>query len=119
MERIIAFCGLDCTRCPAYIATQADDLAAKERVAARWREEYHAPNIDVAYVTCDGCLAFAGRLGGHCPECEIRICGVARGVANCAHCPDYVCQRLGGFFGFVPEARSTLDEIRHSLQLPA
>jgi len=115
MERMVAFCGLVCTDCEAYTATQADDLAAKEHVAARWRQEYNAPKIDAAYVTCDGCLAFAGRLGGHCAECEIRTCGVAHRVANCAHCPEYVCQRLTAFFGFVPSARATLDEIRQSL----
>lgn len=115
MAHIVAFCGLVCDGCPAYIATQADDLAAKERVAAQWREEFNAPEIDAAYVTCDGCLAFDGRLGGHCLECEIRACGVARGVANCAYCPDYGCEKLMNFLGYVPEARATLEEIRRAL----
>lgn len=30
-ERIVAYCGLVCTECPAHIATQADDRAALER----------------------------------------------------------------------------------------
>jgi len=40
---------------------------------------------------------------------------VARDVVNCAHCADYVCEKLEGFFGLVPDARATLDEIRRSL----
>lgn len=116
MERMIAVCGLDCAKCEAYLATQANDEAAKERVAAKWRKEYDAPHIDVAYVTCDGCLAFDGRLGGHCIECEIRACGVERGLPNCAHCPEYdSCKKLAGFFEFVPQVRATLDEIRAAL----
>ena len=34
MKRIIAFCGLVCTECPAFIATQKDDREALEQVAA-------------------------------------------------------------------------------------
>jgi hypothetical protein len=115
MDKMIAYCGLVCTDCPAYIATQADDREAMERVAAQWRTEFNAPNITVEYVICDGCLAGDGRLGGHCLECEIRACGVARGVANCAYCDDYGCAKLEGFLGFVPTARATLEAIRKSL----
>ena len=115
MNRIVAYCGLVCTDCGAYIATQADDRAELERVAAQWREEYNAPGITVESVICDGCLD-GGRKCSHCSECEIRACGIARGVANCAHCPDYACEKVEEFFGFVPSARTVLDEIRQSLQ---
>jgi len=114
MDRIVAYCGLVCTDCPAYVATQADDRAALERVAAQWREEYDAPDITAASVLCDGCLD-GGRKCSHCAECEIRACGVERGVVNCAHCADYACEKLEGFFGFVPDARAVLDEIQQSL----
>ena len=115
MGRIIAFCGLVCSDCSAYIATQADDRAALEQVAAQWRKEYNAPNITVESVICDGCLGSEGRHCSHCYECNIRACGMARGVANCAHCPDYGCEKIQGFFGFVPQAQATLDEIRRAL----
>ncbi len=114
MERIVAYCGLICTDCGAYLATQADDRAALERVAAQWREEYNAPQITVESVICDGCLD-GGRKCSHCFECEIRACGIARGLANCAHCPDYACDKLEEFFGFVSSARTVLDDIRQSL----
>jgi hypothetical protein len=116
MNQLIAFCGLDCAKCEAYIATQANDEAAKERVAAKWRVEYNAPDTTVASVTCDGCVAVNGRLGGYCPHCPIRACGVGRGLANCAHCADYAtCDKLLGFFKSVPDARVTLDGIRSAL----
>lgn len=116
MERMISVCGLVCTECEAYLATQANDEAAKEKVAAKWREQFNAPGITAAYVTCDGCRAFDGRLGGHCLECEIRACGVARGFPNCAHCSDFdACQKLSGFLSYVPQARAVLQEIRAAL----
>ena len=114
MDRMIAYCGLVCTDCPAYVATQADDREALERVAAQWRKEYNAPTITVESVICDGCLGESGHKCSHCAECKIRACAVARGVANCAHCADYACETLEGFFGFVPDARETLDEVRRA-----
>jgi hypothetical protein len=112
MAALIAYCGLDCAACEAYQATQADDQAWKERVAAGWREAYHNPSFDAAAITCDGCTSASGPWSSHCHECDIRACNVERGLANCAACPDYVCARLERFFGFAPEVRITLDAIR-------
>lgn len=112
---MIAYCGLICSECPAYLATQADDRAELERVAAMWREEYNAPDITVESVSCDGCLGTAGHKCSHCFDCEIRACAMALNLDNCAHCADYACEKLEGFFGFVPAARATLDGIRAGL----
>jgi hypothetical protein len=114
MNQITAYCGLVCSDCPAYTATQADDQAALERVAALWRKEYDAPGITVESVICDGCLN-GGRKCSHCAECEIRACGFNHGVLNCAYCHEYPCQRLESFFEMVPDARITLDEIHVTL----
>jgi len=114
MEKMIAYCGLICNDCPAYIATQADDHAELERVAAMWREEFNAPTLTADSIMCDGCLV-GGHKCGHCHECEMRACAMERNLANCAHCPDYACEKLEGFFGFAPEARATLDGIRAEL----
>ncbi|MBN1875577.1 MAG: DUF3795 domain-containing protein, partial [Anaerolineae bacterium] len=37
MDKIIAYCGLNCAECPAYLATQANDMEALEHVAEEWR----------------------------------------------------------------------------------
>ena len=116
MDRMTAVCGLDCAVCDARLATQANDEAAKERIAAQWRERWKVPSIDTAFVTCDGCLTPDGRLGGHCTQCEIRACGVKRELPNCAHCTDYdSCDKLAGFFNLAPEVRAALEEIRGTL----
>jgi hypothetical protein len=115
MEPMIAVCGLDCSACAAYQATQAKDEAAKERIAAQWRTDYNSPKIDAAYVTCDGCLASNGRLGGHCLECEPRLCAVGRGLPNCAHCSDYGCEKISALLAFMPEAKTRLDGIHAAL----
>jgi hypothetical protein len=37
-------------------------------------------------------------------------------MENCAHCPDYACAKLEGVFGFAPEAKAKLEEIRQTLE---
>ena len=115
MDKIIAYCGLTCSDCAAYIATQTGDRAAMEQVAAQWREEYNAPNITVDSVICDGCLTAEGRKCGHCAECDIRACAMALNLANCGHCADYACDKLTGFWVHAPEAKATLEQIRAAL----
>ena len=115
MAKMIAYCGLTCSDCSARQATQADDQAALEAVAAHWRIEYHAPRITVKDVICDGCVV-EGRHCAHWSECDIRACAQERGVTNCAHCGEYTtCPKLARFFGFVPSAKTTLDAIRAKL----
>lgn len=115
MERMIAFCGIVCTECPAFIATQNDDQEALKQVAAQWSQELNAPDITVESVICDGCLTDEGRKCAHCFECEVRACGMGRGVVNCAHCDEYICEKLEGFFAFAPDAKASLEGIRQSL----
>jgi hypothetical protein len=114
-SQIIAYCGIVCSECSAYIATQSDDSSALEQVAAQWQEEYGLDQVSIKDVTCDGCLDDQGRKGAHCFDCTIRACGRARGVVNCAHCSDYACGKLEEFFGFAPDLRRVLDQIRVSL----
>ncbi len=117
MDKMIAYCGLVCSDCSAYIATQANDQAALQRVVEQWREEYDAPNTTVQDVTCDGCLV-GGLKCSHCGQCDIRACGMSRGVANCAHCADYACyacEKMIKFFAMVPGAQAVLDQVRATL----
>ena len=117
MDRIVAYCGLVCSECPAYVATQANDPDELERVAAGWREQFDSPEITAESILCDGCLRLnGGRLAGYCSICEIRSCALERGVTNCAHCADYACGKLAEFFTHAPDARTLLDELRATVQ---
>ena len=113
---MIAICGLDCAKCPAYIATQANDVAARERIAAEWREAFKDPSITADTVICDGCSA-GERHSGYCQVCQVRTCGISRGVAQCGACPDYACETLEGFFKSAPEVRENLEGLRKKMGL--
>ena len=114
-EKMIAYCGLVCTECPAYAATQAGDMEALKRVAAQWSEEYNA-SFTAEDCLCDGCTSGSERLSSYCRSgCEVRACAMARGVVNCAHCDDYGCEKITAFFNFAPDAKAALEEIRQAL----
>jgi hypothetical protein len=115
MDTMIAYCGLTCTTCDAYVATQANDLAALERLAKKAREEWGMANATAASTMCDGCLANSERMCAYCYECAVRACGMERGVANCAYCDDYGCHKLEAFWQMAAEGRATLDSIRATL----
>ncbi len=114
MEKIIAYCGLVCTDCPAYIATRNDDQEGLKKVPEQWSKEFKA-TLAPEDCLCDGCLTSTGRQISHCSECEIRACSIEKNVRNCAHCSDYSCQKLEKFFSFSPEAKTTLEGIRRIL----
>jgi hypothetical protein len=115
MEKMIAYCGLVCTECEGYVATQANDLAALEKLAQRARDEWGMADATVASTTCDGCLAHSDRMCSFCYDCAVRACGMERGVLNCAYCDDYGCDKLEAFWQMAPEGRTTLDTIRAGL----
>jgi len=114
MERMIAYCGIVCTDCPAYIATQTNNRALLESTAKQWSEQFNVP-IPPEGILCDGCLAQSDRLCGHCYECTIRACGMQHKVANCGVCPDYGCEQIKAFLVQAPEAAKVLEQVRAGL----
>ena len=115
MDRIIAYCGLVCDECPAYLATQADDDQARTKIAAEWSEGLGV-TMKPEDINCDGCLGAGGRKVGYCSMCEIRACAVERSLESCAHCSDYACEQLKGFLKGAPAAQALLDGLREAQQ---
>ena len=116
MEQMVAVCGLECQNCGAFLATQNNDEQKRLEVAKEWSEKFTV-EIKPEDVYCDGCRSQSGVLFQHCHVCEIRRCSLAKGVENCAHCPDYTCEQLLGFFKMAPEAKTILDGIRSTVSL--
>jgi hypothetical protein len=91
-EKMIAFCGIVCTDCRAFRASQANDAQLKKKVARAWstkQEMLRPEDID-----CDGCLAPGQRLFRFCRTCDVRRCGQERGIENCAYCSEFPCEKL-------------------------
>ena len=114
MEKMIAFCGLVCTECPALLATRDDDDDKRKETAELWSKQF---NLDLKPedINCQGCLSDGVDVFGHCKVCEMRKCGRDKGLDNCAHCDEYACETLGNFFKVAPYAKAALDDIRSGL----
>ena len=115
MKNNTAFCGLDCSVCPAYIATQANDREGLKKTAETWSGQFGI-TIKPEDCICDGCQPEEGaRMGGYCGECPIRACSIKKGYPNCAYCPDYACGDLKKFYGGASVAKGALDSIRNQI----
>jgi hypothetical protein len=115
MERMIAFCGIPCDECGTFQATRNNDDQKRVEVARLWSEKFKA-DIKPEDINCDGCHSEGGNLFSHCTVCEIRSCGREKNIPNCAHCDEYVCEKLQNFFQMAPDTKGLLDQIRSSLQ---
>jgi hypothetical protein len=110
---MVAYCGLVCTECPAYRATQAGDRELLAETAERWS----APGYQVKPedILCDGCLGGGERMTTFCATCPVRACARDRGVAHCGECDRYACNRLEGHWQRIKakdEAKPVLDRLR-------
>jgi hypothetical protein len=114
MEKIVAYCGIVCTECPAFIATKNDDDAKRKETAELWSKQF-GQEIKPEDINCEGCTLDTGKKIDHCTVCEIRKCGHEHKVVNCAYCADYACEKLEKFFQMLPMGKATLDEIRKGL----
>ena len=113
--KTLSMCGLDCTACPAFVAHKANDQALRVKTAAEWSKQFGVA-LKPEDINCVGCLKTEGVQIGHCADCEIRRCGLARKVRNCALCPDYPCEKIDRFVANVPPAKANLEEVRRTRQ---
>ncbi|MEJ2248552.1 MAG: DUF3795 domain-containing protein [Candidatus Lokiarchaeota archaeon] len=112
MKNIIAYCGINCSECPAYIATQKKIPEEIEKVAKEWSNSLKTFKPSEIY--CDGCNS-NGRHFSWCNECTIRNCCLEKELQNCAYCEDYDCEKLKITFEKTPSAKDRLDQIKKNL----
>ena len=110
MRNMIAYCGLDCEKCDAYLATINDDQALREKTAKLWAELNHAPILP-EHIYCEGCR-MDGAKTVYCESlCGIRQCALKKGAVTCGDCPDMeTCPVVGEIISNEPEALKNLKE---------
>lgn len=108
MKELIGYCGLDCGKCDAYLATIHDDQALREKTAALWAELNHAPILP-EHIHCEGCRV-DGAKTLYCSEmCQVRKCALAKQLPTCGSCPELErCEALGAIFKTSPQALENL-----------
>ncbi len=108
MRDMIAYCGLDCKKCDAYLATINDDQELREKTAKLWSELNHAPILP-EHINCQGCCV-DGVKTVYCESlCGIRQCALKKGVTTCGDCPELEsCQTVGAILSNNPAALENL-----------
>ena len=104
----LAFCGLECNKCEAYIATQENNNTKRQQVAQSWSNMF-GTNITAVEINCNGC--HSNLLFSHCKVCEIRTCAIEKELATCGTCIDYSCEKLKFIHDHDSEAKDLLDKI--------
>ena len=110
MKKMIAFCGLNCEKCDAYLATIHNDDALLEKTARLWSELNHAP-ITPEMINCMGCRE-DGVKTLYCESmCGIRKCALEKGVSTCGGCFELEsCGIVGDVLNNSADARSNLKQ---------
>lgn len=108
MRNMIAFCGLDCGKCDAYIATKNNDRTLREATAELWSKLNNAPILP-EHINCEGCRT-NGVKTVYCESlCPIRQCALEKGVATCGDCQKMnQCLTLEAVTANNPDARNNL-----------
>lgn len=82
---LIAYCGLDCSKCEARIATINDDNDLRKKVAKEWSKLNNA-EITEEMINCVGCKV-EGVKTPFCEKlCPIRQCAINKKVESCGKC---------------------------------
>lgn len=122
MDKMIAYCGLDCGKCDAYIATVNDDQALREKTAKLWSELNHVAILP-EHINCEGCRTDGVKTVFCQSLCKIRQCAMKKGFNTCGDCHDMQdCQTVAMIHDTNPSARETarslgkLEALRASLR---
>lgn len=111
---IISCCGMMCSECPVYMATQKDDETMKRYLA----HEYSMGG-QVFYpkdIVCHGCHTVSGDHNKFCKGCEIRQCCKDKKIKLCAECKSYPCEKVLAYVPEGTEHRNRLDEMHKACE---
>lgn len=108
MEELIAYCGLDCQKCDARIATLNDDDTLRKKVAQLW-SELNGVEITPEMINCAGCCV-DGVKTPYCSDmCPVRKCAVSKKLRTCGNCEEMEqCEPVGMVISNNPQALENL-----------
>lgn len=93
-NKYIAYCGIDCSKCEARIATINDDDSLRMKVAKEW-SILNNVLIEKSQINCLGCR-LEGNKSIFCESiCEIRKCAKNNVKTTCGACKNInTCEKL-------------------------
>ncbi len=109
---MIAYCGLDCEKCEARLATVQNDDGLRAKVAKSW-SEMNGVEITPEMIRCEGCRS-AGVKSVYCDSlCAVRRCAISGGYDSCGACARMSdCEKVRMITEHNAEALANLNEFR-------
>ena len=109
--QLTASCGIICSDCAAYKATQSKDMEKLAELAVQWGGD---EGLKAEDMLCDGCTS--DRVYAHAKKCQVRSSAKEHGVKVCSQCGEYSCDKLEGlwknFGSDVAKMRSNLEKAK-------
>lgn len=84
-KEFIAYCGLDCKKCEAYIATINNDDELRIKVAKEW-SVLNEVEITKDMINCMGCRRDGVKFPFCASLCPIRKCAMSKKYSTCIDC---------------------------------
>lgn len=95
MRKLIAYCGLDCEKCDARLATLKDNHELREKTAKLW-SELNGVAITADMINCMAAVQTTLKRRFAVVLCPIRKCALDKGVETCGDCENIKqCQIVG------------------------
>lgn len=108
-NQLIAYCGLNCERCEARIATLNNDNQLRKEVSRKWCEMNQTDQITPETINCMGCRVDGVKFAYCGMMCEIRKCAMGKGYETCADCSQKAsCEKLAPISSTNTEAKNNL-----------
>ncbi len=121
MGKVLGCCGIVCSNCDIYKATQNADNDLPAIVFERQIEWGYGYRFQLLYgrkytmkdIHCNGCPIENKHAFLYIENCQMRTCALEKNLINCAYCTEYPCKELQAFFDKTHvTAKKTLDDIR-------
>ena len=110
MKNLIAYCGLDCEKCEARLATINNDNGLRKKVATEW-SRLNNITITPEMINCEGCR-IDGKKTVFCDKlCQIRQCAMNKKYETCGDCNEMKsCKKVAMVISNNAEALKNLEK---------
>jgi hypothetical protein len=106
MDQMMAYCGVMCDKCPAYIATVDNNDELRKNTAEKWSKIYK-DDIHPEQINCLGCRS--GTRFYYCQICGIRACAIEKQLPHCGECDSFPCSKVNVVLDHMPSAKKRLE----------
>ena len=108
---MIAYCGIDCSKCESYLASRSGSGEELAQIADRMAKLYNT-EVRPEDVVCDGCKEGERHFYFCSNMCAMRKCCAGKRYETCIECGDFPCTDLQAVLDHVPDARNNLEKLR-------